>query len=115
MTVTLFHNPQCSTSRNALAVIRDAGVEPEIVEYKSAGWTKDQLKALADGAGLPVSAFLRRKEALAIELGLTAPDVSEEALLTVMVEHPILVERPIVRSPKGVAIGRPVERVMGVL
>ena len=113
--VTIFHNPQCSTSRKTLELIREAGVEPEIVLYKETGWTADGLKALAQSAGVPVAAFLRAKEPLAEDLGLRDPDVSEAALLKAMTEHPILVERPIVATPKGVVLARPQERVKEVL
>ena len=113
--VTIYHNPKCSTSRKALEMIREAGIEPEIVLYKDTGWTAEKIKALADRAGVPVSSFLRAKEPLAHDLGLTAPDVSEAALLKAMVEHPVLVERPIVASHRGVILGRPVERVRDVL
>lgn len=113
--VTIFHNPQCSTSRKTLEIIREAGIEPEIVLYKDTGWTAKGLKGLADRAGVPVSGFLRAKEPLAAELGLREPDVSEDALLKAMIEHPILVERPIVATPKGVVLARPQERVKEVL
>ena len=113
--VTIFHNPQCSTSRKTLEIIREAGIEPEIRLYKENGWTADQLKGLAARAGVPVSAFLRAKEPLAQDLGLTGPDVAETALLKAMVEHPILVDRPIVATPKGVVLARPQERVREVL
>jgi len=113
--VTIYHNPKCSTSRKALEMIRGTGIEPEVVLYKETGWTADQIKALADRAGVPVSTLLRAKEPLAHDLGLTAPDISEAALLKAMVEHPVLVERPIVASDKGVVLGRPVERVKEIL
>ena len=113
--VTIFHNPLCSTSRKTLEIIREAGIEPEIVLYKDTGWTADRLKGLADRAGVPVAAFLRAKAPLAVELGLTASEISEAALLKAMVEHPILVERPIVATPKGVVLARPQERVREVL
>lgn len=113
--VTIFHNPQCSTSRKTLEIIREAGIEPEIVLYKDTGWTAERLKGLAERAGVPVAAFLRAKEPLAAELGLRDPDVSEAALLKAMTEHPILVDRPIVATPKGVVLARPQERVKEVL
>lgn len=113
--VTIFHNPQCSTSRKTLEIIREAGIEPEIVLYKDTGWTAEALKGLAQRAGVPVAAFLRAKEPLAAELGLRDPDVSEGALLKAMIEHPILVERPIVATPKGVVLARPQDRVREVL
>jgi len=115
VTVTIYHNPQCSTSRTALALLRERGVEPEIVDYKTVGWTRPLLQTLAKDAKVPVSGFLRRKEALAVELGLTGEDASEAALLDAMVAHPILVDRPIVRGPNGVVLGRPAERVLEVI
>lgn len=113
--VTVFHNPQCSTSRKTVEIIRETGIEPRIVLYKEVGWTGEQLKDLAGRAGVPVAAFLRAKEPLAQELGLTGPDVSEPTLLAAMVDHPILVERPIVVTPKGVILARPQDRVRDIL
>lgn len=113
--VTIFHNPQCSTSRQTLEIIREAGIEPTIVLYKEVGWTVGQLQRLADRAGVPVSAFLRAKEPLAHDLGLTGPDISEEAVTQAMIAHPNLVERPLVESPKGVVMARPTERVREIL
>ena len=111
----IYHNPRCSTSRNALEILREGGVEPEIVHYMEAGWTARQLRNLAERAGTSVRAFLRTKEPLAEELGLKGEDVSEERLIEAMVEHPILVERPIVASDKGVVLARPVERARDVI
>jgi len=113
--VTIFHNPQCSTSRKTLELIREAGIEPDIVLYKEVGWRADQLKDLATRAGVSVAGLLRAKEPLTQELGLTGANVSETALLKAMVEHPILVERPIVVSPKGVVLARPQDRVREIL
>ena len=113
--VTIFHTPQCSTSRQTLEIIREAGVEPTIVLHKEVGWTADQLQRLAGRAGVPVSAFLRAKEPLAQELGLTGPEVSEDTVTRAMVEHPNLVERPLVESPRGVVMARPKERVREIL
>jgi len=113
--VTIYHNPKCSTSRKALEMIRGTGIEPEVVLYKETGWTADQIKALANRAGVPVSTLLRAKEPLAQDLGLTAPDISEAALLKAMVEHPVLVERPIVATDRGVVLARPAERVIEIL
>jgi len=113
--VTVFHNPNCGTSRSVLDLVRDAGHEPEVVEYLNAGWTADRLKALLADMGRGPRDVLRAKEPLAAELGLLDAGVSDEALIAAMVEHPVLVERPIVRSPKGVRLGRPRETVLDIL
>lgn len=113
--VTFFHNPKCGTSRNALAMARAAGYEPEVVEYVKTGWTREQLKSLLDAMGKTPREAMRTKGDLVAELGLLDPAVSDEAILDAMVEHPILVERPIVKSPRGVVMARPSERVFDVL
>ena len=115
MTITIYHNPDCGTSRNALAIITAAGYEPTIVEYLKAGWTRPQLLALFAAAGLTPRAALRTTKSPAAELGLLAPDVDDETLLAAMVEHPILANRPIVCSPKGVKLCRPSEVVLDLL
>ena len=115
MTVTLFHNPRCSTSRNALALLRDKGVEPVVVEYLKAGWTKDQLVALTAKMGVPAREILRERGTKAVELGLTDPATSDEAIIAAMILDPILVNRPIVSTPKGAALCRPAELVLGLL
>lgn len=114
-TVTIFHNPACGTSRNTLAMIRASGVEPTVVEYLQTGWTRPQLKALLKRMGARARDILREKEAAAADLGLTAPGVADETLLDAMVAHPILVNRPIVATPTGVALCRPSERVFDLL
>jgi len=113
--VTIFHNPSCGTSRNALAAIRDSGVEPQVVEYLKAGWTVDQLKALLKAMKASPRDILRVRGTPAEELGLTKPGVSDEAILTAMAAHPILVERPIVVTPKGTALCRPLDKVHALL
>ena len=113
--VTVFHNPACGTSRNTLAMVRAAGHEPEVIEYLKAGWTADQLRALFAEAGLTPRQAMRAKGDLASGLGLLEPDVGDEAILAAMVEHPVLVERPIVRTPKGAALCRPSEKVFDLL
>lgn len=115
MTVTIFHNPNCGTSRNVLQMIRDAGHEPEVVQYLKTGWTADGLKALLDAAGLTPREAMRTKGELARELGLLDPAVSDDAILKAMVEHPVLVERPLVRTDKGVVLARPKEKVLEIL
>jgi arsenate reductase len=115
MTVTIFHNPACGTSRNTLAAIRDTGVEPVVVEYLKAGWTKAQLQDLLGKLGLGPRDVLRTKGALAADLGLTDPAASDDAILDAMVANPVLVERPIVVSPRGAVLARPSERVFEIL
>ena len=114
-TVTIFHNPNCGTSRNVLAMIRESGIEPEIVEYLKVGWTKAELERLLSGMGLTPHDLLREKGTLAAELALLAPSTSDKTILDAMLEHPILVERPIVATPKGVKLCRPSERVLELL
>ena len=113
--VVIFHNPKCGTSRNVVAMVRAAGLEPTVVEYLQAGWTLEQLEELLAKAGAAPRDWLRVKGTPAGELGLTEPGVSDDAILAAMVAHPILVERPIVVSPKGVALCRPSERVFDLL
>lgn len=115
MTVTIFHNPNCGTSRNVLQMIRDAGHEPEVVQYLRTGWTAEGLKALLDAAGLTPREAMRTRGELAGELGLLDPASSDDAILKAMVEHPVLVERPLVRTDKGVVLARPKEKVLEVL
>lgn len=109
MTVTIYHNPACGTSRKVLAAIRAAGHEPEIVEYLKHGWTKPQLQALFSAAGLTAREVLRVANSPAAALGLTADGVTEDQILDAMVAHPGLVQRPFVVTPKGCALCRPAE------
>jgi arsenate reductase len=113
--VVIFHNPKCGTSRNVLAMIRATGLEPTVVEYVQAGWTREQLGDLLAKAGAAPRDWLRVKGAPAAELGLTELGATDDAILAAMVAHPILVERPIVVTPKGVALCRPSERVFDLL
>ena len=113
--VTVFHNPACGTSRNVLAMVEAAGCRPEVVEYLKTGWDAAQLRGLFEAAGLTPREALREKEALATDPALLAPGASDEAILAAMAEHPILVQRPIVRTPKGAALCRPAERVLDLL
>jgi arsenate reductase len=113
--VTIFHNPACGTSRNALAMIEAAGYAPEVVEYLKAGWTRPLLDDLLARAGLTPRDLLREKGTPAAELGLLDPSLDGEAILAAMLAHPILVNRPIVVTPKGVALCRPSERVLPLL
>ncbi|HEY3814956.1 MAG TPA: arsenate reductase (glutaredoxin) [Caulobacteraceae bacterium] len=112
--VTIFHNPNCGTSRNTLGLIRAAGYEPEVVDYVKAGWTSAQLKALFKRMGVKARDVLRTKGP-AEELGLLKDGVSDAAIVQAMVENPILVERPIVSSPKGAVLARPFEKALEVL
>ncbi len=113
--ITIFHNPNCGTSRNTLAAIREAGHEPTVIEYLKAGWTKAQLKEILKAMGAGPRDVLRVRGTPAEELGLTDPKASDEAILDAMVAHPILVERPIVLTPKGAALCRPAEKVRALL
>ncbi|HEX7760820.1 MAG TPA: arsenate reductase (glutaredoxin) [Caulobacteraceae bacterium] len=113
--ITIFHNPGCSTSRNVLAAIREAGRTPTVVEYLKAGWSKDQLKGLLARMGAHPRDILRVRGTPAEALGLTAAGVKDDALLDAMVAHPVLVERPIVTSGKGVVLCRPADRLKDVL
>jgi len=113
--VTIFHNPACGTSRNALAMIAAAGYVPEVVEYLQAGWTEDQLRGLIRRAGASPRDFLREKGTPAASLGLLDPGVGDAAILAAMVAHPVLVNRPIVVTPRGVRLCRPSETVYDLL
>ncbi|MBV9995067.1 MAG: arsenate reductase (glutaredoxin) [Caulobacteraceae bacterium] len=113
--VVIFHNPACGTSRNVLAALREAGREPKVVEYLKAGWKADQLADLFARMGAKPGDLLRVRGTPAEELGLTRPGVGDAEILEAMVRHPILVERPIVVTPKGVALCRPAERVQPLL
>lgn len=113
--ITIYHNPDCGTSRNTLAMIRAAGYEPTVIEYLKTGWTRDKLQGLMAEAGVKPHDWLRSKGTPAAELGLLADDVSDDALLDAMVAQPILVNRPIVVTPKGVKLCRPSEVVLELL
>lgn len=115
MTVTLFHNPNCGTSRNVLQMIHDAGETPEVVEYLKTGWTAEGLRALLAEAGLTPREALRTRGELVETLGLLAAGVPDDAILAAMLEHPVLVERPFVRTPRGTVLARPKEKVLEVL
>lgn len=113
--VIIHHNPDCGTSRNVVAIVRAAGYAPEIVEYLQTGWTRPQLLALFAAAGLTPRAALRETKSPAAELGLLDEGVTDEAILAAMLEHPVLVNRPIVATPKGIALCRPSEAVLDLL
>ena len=113
--ITIYHNPACGTSRNVVAMVRAAGYEPTVVEDLKAGWTQPQLLDLARRAGVPLRELVREKGSPAAELGLLAPGVSDAAIAEAMTAQPILVNRPIVVTPKGAALCRPSERVLDLL
>ena len=113
--VVIFHNPDCGTSRNVVRIVEAAGYTPVIVEYLKTGWTKPQLLALFAAAGVKPRDALRVKKSPAAELGLTDPATSDEAIIAAMILDPILVNRPIVSTPKGAALCRPAELVLGLL
>ena len=115
MSIVIHHNPGCGTSRNVLELIRASGTEPVVIEYLDTGWTKPQLLALFAAAGLSPRDALRTTKSPAAELGLLEDGVDEETLLDAMVAHPVLVNRPIVASPRGVRLCRPSERVLDLL
>ena len=113
--VVIHHNPGCGTSRNVVAITRAAGYQPEIIAYLETGWTRPQLLALFAAAGLTPRAALRETKSPAAELGLLEEGVADETLLAAMLEHPVLVNRPIVATPKGVRLCRPSETVLELL
>ena len=115
MTITILHNPACGTSRNTLAMIRNSGEEPAIVEYLKTPPTRAELVALVAAIGLPVRDVLRRKEALYAKLELDEPEWSDDQLIDFVVAHPILLERPIVVTPLGTRLCRPSEAVLDIL
>ncbi len=115
MNITIYHNPRCGTSRNTLAAIRDAGHEPDVIEYLAHPPTRAALARLIADAGLQPRDAVRRKEALYAELGLDRPEVDDAALLDAMAAHPLLIERPFVVTSKGVRLCRPFERVREIL
>lgn len=115
MTVTIYHNPACSNSRNALAMIRQNGGEPEVIEYLKTPPSRARLTELIAALGIPPRALLRDKETAYAELGLADPKWSDDDLIDFMIAHPILIQRPIVVSPKGVRLCRPPELVLDLL
>jgi arsenate reductase len=113
--VVIYHNPACGTSRNVLALITAAGYTPTVIDYLQTGWTRPQLLGLFAAAGLTPRGALRETKSPAADLGLLEPGVGDEAILDGMVEHPILVNRPIVCTAKGVRLCRPSEVVLDLL
>ena len=115
MDVIIYHNPDCGTSRNTLAMIRNAGVEPHVIEYLKTPPSRDMLTQLIARMGISVRELLREKGTPYTELGLADPALSDEQLLDAMMAHSILINRPIVVSPKGVRLCRPSEDVLDLL
>src|SRR5215204_2185471 len=115
MDAIIYHNPDCGTSRNTLALIRNAGVEPHVIEYLKTPPSRAMLRGLIARAGIPVRAVIREKGTPYAELGLADTSLTDERLLDAMLEHPILINRPIVVTPKGVRLCRPSEAVLDIL
>ena len=115
MSVTIYHNPACGTSRNTLAMIRNAGIEPTVIEYLTTPPDRDTLRALVARSGQPLRSFIREKGTPYTDLGLDDPALGDEPLLDAMLAHPILINRPIVVTPLGVALCRPSEKVLDLL
>jgi arsenate reductase (glutaredoxin) len=115
MDVVIHHNPDCETSRNVLAFIKAAGYQPTVIEYLKTGWTKEQLLGLFAAAGLSPKSALRETKSPARELGLLEKDVTSDTILEAMIKHPVLVNRPIVCTRRGVKLCRPSEAVIELL
>lgn len=113
--ITIYHNPRCGTSRNTLALIRNSGVEPEVIEYLLTPPTREKLLALIAQMGIPARGLLRAKETLYGELQLDNPALGDDALIDAMLAHPILINRPIVVTPLGTRLCRPSEAVLDIL
>ena len=113
--VTIYHNPQCGTSRNTLAMIRNSGIEPEVIEYLKSPPDRATLLALIAATGQPVIDAVRTKEAVFTELNLSAPGVTDAQLIDAMLAHPVLINRPLVVTPLGARLCRPSERVLDIL
>lgn len=115
MTITIYHNPDCGTSRNTLAVIRQSGEEPEVIEYLKTPPSRQKLVELIAAMGMTPRDLLREKGTPYAELGLADPKWSDDEILGFMLVHPILINRPIVVSPLGVVLARPSEKVLDIL
>lgn len=113
--IIIYHNPQCGTSRNALAMIRNAGIEPHVVEYLKTPPSRPLLESLIERAGITPRALLREKGTPFADLGLSNPDLTEAQLIDAMMDHPILINRPLVVSPLGVKLCRPSEAVLDLI
>jgi len=115
MSIVIHHNPDCGTSRNVVSIVESAGYQPTIIEYLKTGWTRPQLLGLFAAANLTPRMALRETKSPAKELGLLDPEVDENKILDAMLEHPVLVNRPIVCTAKGVRLCRPSELVLDLL
>ena len=115
MTITIYHNPACGTSRNTLALIRNAGVEPDVIEYLKTPPNRDTLSRMIEDAGLSVRQAVREKEKLFTELGLANAALTDEQLLDAMLAHPVLINRPFVVTPAGTRLCRPSELLLEIL
>ncbi|NJD06869.1 MAG: arsenate reductase (glutaredoxin) [Methylococcaceae bacterium] len=115
MSVTIYHNPRCGKSRSALQLLRERGIEPTVIEYLKAGPDYAQLEQLLAWLGLDPRELMRKNEAIYKEAGLDDPALDRQTLIQAMVEHPILIERPIVVADGKAAIGRPPEKVLDIL
>lgn len=115
LTVTIYHNPACGTSRNTLAMIRQSGEEPHVIEYLKTPPARDELIKLIKAMGITPRELLREKGTPYAELGLGDPSLTDDALIDAMMAHPILINRPIVETEKGAALCRPSEKVLSLL
>ena len=115
MKAVIYHNPMCGTSRKTLEILREEGADPQVIEYMKTPPSRDELKALYERAGITPRDGLRAKEPLAEELGLTRDDVTDDEVLDAMMKHPILINRPLVATDKGVVLARPQDKVRDIL
>lgn len=115
MKATIYHNPMCGTSRKTLEILFDSGLDVDIIEYLKTPPTRDELKRLYERAGITPREGLRAKEALASELSLTDPGVDDDAIMDAMMEHPVLINRPLVETAKGVRLCRPQDKVREII
>ncbi len=115
MKAKIYHNPMCGTSRKTLEILRDNGFDVFIQEYMKSPPTREELKRLYDRAGISPREGLRSKEVLADELGLNRPDITDDEVLDAMIQHPVLIERPLVETAKGVRLCRPQDKVREII
>jgi arsenate reductase len=115
MTITIYHNPDCGTSRNTLAMIRQSGEEPKVIEYLKTPPSRERLVELIEGMGISPRQLLREKGTPYAQLGLDDPKWTDDELIDLMLKHPILINRPIVATPLGVRLARPSEAVLDIL
>lgn len=115
MKAIIYHNPLCGTSRKTLDILREEGADPEVIEYLTTPPSRDELQRIYQRAGISPREGLRAKEPLAAELGLLADDVTDDAILDAMMEHPILINRPLVETEKGAVLARPQDKVRDIL